>query len=72
MAAPAFGGDAEARARIDDRPLERAHQRHDFAEALEPANRIDHELTGAVIGHVAAALDRDDVDAEPCQSLRRD
>ena len=63
VAAPPLGGDAEARAGVNDGSLERAHQRYDLAKALEFANRIDDELSRPVVGDVAAALDRDEVDA---------
>ncbi len=55
--------DAEAEQRADDGVLDRGDQRDDLAKALEPADRVDDDLARAVIRHVAAALDLDDVDA---------
>ena len=47
------------------------NQRHDFPEPFEPANRVDDQLPGPVIRHVAAALDRDTLDAAPCKCFVR-
>ena len=70
--APAMRGHAEARARGDDGGFEVAHERNDFAKAREPADRVDDQLTRAVIRHVAAALDGDDVDAALGERLVRE
>ena len=71
MLAPSLRSHAEPRARVDNGGLERANQRHDLAKAFEPPNRINDDLSGAVIRHVAAALDLDEVDAAPRKRVGR-
>ena len=61
--APA-GRDAEGRAGRDERRLEGADERPDQQAAVARRDdRIGHELARAVVRHLAAALDPDDLDA---------
>src|SRR6185437_13310910 len=64
---PAFGRDAVLGAGLNGRFFELAHEGRDFAKAFEPHDRIDHQLPGAVIGGVAAALDPFEIDTARAQ-----
>ena len=64
MAVARAGVDAEGGTGRHERRLERAHERADEQAALvERDDRIGHELAGTVVGHLAATLDADDLDA---------
>ena len=64
MAVPPPGDDAAGRARRDERRLEGTHERaHQQAALVQPDDRIGHELAGAVVGDLPAALGSDDRDA---------
>ena len=57
-------GDAVGGAGRDEGRLEGAHERPDHQAALaERDDRVGDELARAVVGHLAAALDADDLDA---------
>ncbi len=57
------GLDAQRGARRDERRLESPDERaHEDAALVQRDDRIGHELAGAVIGHLTAALDADDLD----------
>ena len=72
--APA-GLDAERGAGRDQRRLERPDERSDHAGRGRDSadDRVRHQLAGTVVGHLAAALDPDDLDAarEPGPRRRR-
>ena len=55
--------DAECREGSHRDLLERADEVHDVALTGEPDQRVDDQLTGTVVGDVAATVHRDDIDA---------
>jgi hypothetical protein len=71
MALAATRRDAERGTRRDHRRLERADERPDHEAAIrERQDRIRHELARAVVGHLATALDPDDLDPPPGERRR--
>ena len=72
MSVATAGLDAERPARVDHRALERAHQRpYEQAPTAQADDRVGHQLARAVVGHLAAPFDADDVDPARCERLGR-
>ena len=65
--------DAEIGQRRLDRSLQHVHMpEHPTAQGLEINDRISHELTGSMIGDIAATSDPDHIDALPGERFLRE
>jgi hypothetical protein len=62
--------DAEARGRPDHHVLEPADVLHEIGSRTEVDDRIADELSGAVVGHLPAAVGFHDLHAAPSKRLR--
>ena len=66
------GGDPLGRTRFDHGRFERPHEgAYEDPAVVQLHDRVGHELPGAVVGHLTAALDADDLDAAARELGRR-